>query len=94
LDRLRESAQLRAYETDPCQRALAKDLHANVETLTTLHCPKVHLSLSPGGELNYLQMLMPLDSLALPQFEAPRGENYMLELLCKVYDAQVVKVEE
>ena len=94
MDRLKESAHLRAYETDPCERSLAKDMRAHLETLATVHCPGVQLNVAPGGELNYLQVLLPLDSLALPQFEAPRGDNYMLELLCKVFDAQVVKVED
>lgn len=102
VERLKDTTHLRAYQheaqQDPCQRAMAREMRANPDALTTVYCPGVqfHLPEEENWDMDYLQILMPLDSIpnSVEKYEAYPRENYMLELLCKVNDARVVKGED
>ena len=102
VERLKGSTHLRTYlhaaKEDPCQKAMAREMRANPDALTTVYCPGVqfHLPKEENWDMDYLQILMPLDSIpnSVEKYEAYPRENYMLELLCKVSDARVVSAEE
>jgi hypothetical protein len=93
LESLQSSSNLRSPalgSTDPCSRQLLKGVKDS-KTLTTLYCPEVqsHWGESIGGDLQFIQMLVPLE--ALPSLTpAEDSRKYLVELMCKVGEVTLV----
>lgn len=100
VDRLK-APQLRSLPggvaDDPCKTALAREFRKNSDSITTLYCPVVqlHWGSDDKTDFDYLQILMPTDSLPISVTRSPpvAQDNYLMELLCKVTDVNMIHTE-
>lgn len=76
---------------DPCQKKV------ETSAMTTLFCPTVQAyweNENEKGELNHLQVIIPLESLPVVEHTVvdTSGQKYMLEIMCTVTDINVLPI--
>jgi hypothetical protein len=78
---------------DPCAHAWDYDDDLP-ETVTTLFCPIVQAYISEDiDELSFIQLLTPLESLpslSMSPEDDLMGQSYLVEILCRVIDVNLV----